>query len=110
MQYEIHSKKVFYNGLPCGIYKSYEVFTEYRIMRADNLVKAINGMSKEEAIEAVTKLRDDAAKQVQWKEEPQNKISPILIGPAPAPIDHVRKNIDNTKRFADDILKALQGK
>ena len=77
----------------------------------DILIRAINGMPVEQAIKAVTQLRDQASQQASWQHTPQNPGFPILRqipGPSTS-IDEVRLNIQNTERFCNDVLKALKG-
>ena len=68
-------------------------------------------MPVEQAIKAVTQLRDQASQQASWQHTPQNPGFPILRqipGPSTS-IDEVRLNIQNTERFCNDVLKALKG-
>ncbi len=114
MVYEIHGKPLNYDGVKCGIYKFQNPVQrmEYAEMDMTLLVNAINGMPVEKAIAAVAQLRDQAAQQAKWEHTPQNLGFPILRqlpGPS-AEIGEVRGNIQNTERFCNDILSALQGK
>lgn len=112
MGYEIHGKLVMPQGV-CGIYKSVMggITIAYAVMDPDRLAAAINSMNKNNAIEAVTALRNQAAEQAKWEETPQNLGFPILQEkPGPTPITEVRGNIQNTEIFCNDVLKALQGK
>lgn len=48
---------------------------------------------------------------MNWKSTPENIGSPILVSSnRPVPIDKVRQNIENTKIFAEEILRVLGGK
>ena len=114
MVYEIHGKQLAHDGNDCGIYKSPNPVQrmEYAVMDMNLLVNAINGMPIGQAIKAVTQLRDQAAQQARWQHTPQNPGFPILRQlPGPSTdIDEVRENIQNTERFCNDVLAALQGK
>ncbi len=113
MQYQIHGKSVQQDGGECGIYKPQlgGMSIAYAVMNVDLLVRRVNGMPEDMALEAVAAIRDQAAEQAQWRSTPQNLGYPILRQtPEPIPIDEVRENIENTRRFADDILAALRGK
>ena len=112
MQYRINGKPVVHDGRECGIYKSQlrGISMGYAVMDVNLLVQTINGMPRDKAVEAVTVLRDQAAEQAQWQSTPQNIGYPILRQtPEQVPIYEVRGNIENTRRFTDDILKALKG-
>ena len=113
MTYEIRGKLLEYDGGGCGIYKSPGPMKrmEFAVMDMDLLVEAINRMPAERAIEAMTQLRDQASQQAGWKHTPQNPGFPVLRqNPEPSTlIDEVRENIQNTERFCNDVLLALQG-
>ena len=114
MAYKIHGKQVEHDGSECGLYKSPDPMQrmEYAVMDTNLLVGAINGMPVGKAIEAVTQLRDQASQQASWQHTPQNPGFPILRqNPGPSTsIDGVRSNIQNTERFCNEVLTALQGK
>ncbi len=114
MVYTIHGKTLMYEGSECGIYKSPDPISrpEYAQIDMGSLVRTINEMPKEKAIEAVTRLKDQASLQAGWQHTPQNPGFPILRqtpGPSTS-IDEVRGNIRNTERFCNDVLRALNGK
>mgnify|MGYP001591859789 CR=1 FL=1 len=113
MEYQIHDRKVVYDGNECGIYKSpgHMLRLEYAIMDVDHLIKTINDMPKSQAIEAVTVLKDKAAKYVALQHTPQNPGFPILRQiPGPSTeIGEVRKKIMNTEKLCNEILKTLKG-
>ena len=113
MVYLINGKQLAHDGGECGIYKSQHPVQrmEYAIMDMDILVRAINDMPVERAIEGVTQLREQASQQANWQHTPQNPGFPILRQ-LPEPdidIDEVRGNIRNTERFCNDVLKVLKG-
>ncbi len=114
MEYKIHGVAVWFDGVECGIYKSSNPVErpKYAVMDMNSLVCQINNLSKEKAIGALISLRDMAAEQAVWKNTPQNLGFPALIqtGGIATPIDKVRINLENTERFCNDILKALEGK
>jgi hypothetical protein len=114
MIYQIQGKQLEYVGGECGIYKAPSPMQrmEYAAMDMGDLVNTINGMPAEQAIQAVTQLKDLAAQQVGWQNTPQNLGYPILRQlPGPSiDIGEVRGNIQNTERFCNDVLAALQGK
>ena len=113
MEYLIHGRKVDYDGTECGIYKQMSggLKTDYAVMDIENLVRVINRLPVDKALEAVTELKDLVARQAKWEHTPQNGVPMILRynGPGPVPIDKVRGNIENTLRFSEEILKALKG-
>ena len=112
MQYQIHGKPILFDG-ECGIYKHElaGISVRYAAMDPTHLASAINGLSKDKAIEAVIALRDLAAAQATLQHTPENLGFPILRQiPEPTPIAEVRKEIANTERFCNDVLRALQGK
>ncbi|MEK6809227.1 MAG: hypothetical protein AABY40_01000 [Nanoarchaeota archaeon] len=113
MEYLIHGRKVNFDEIECGIYKqvSSGLKIDYAVMDIDHLVQVINGLPVDAAVEAVTELKDLAARQSRWEHTPQNGVPGILRynGPDPAPIEKVRGNIENTLRFSEEILKALKG-
>ncbi len=112
MQYNIHGKKVYYDGKECGIYKPSHggLCTDYAVMGVEQLVQVLNSMPKDTAITALTELKNQATEQSKWSSAPRNAGFPILRGPESTPINDVRQNIKNLQRFADDVLKALKGK
>lgn len=108
--FKVNGKIVSVNG-ECGIYKARGIGMDYGRMDPDHLVATINSMPLERAVEAVTYLRDEASKQVQWTATPRNLGSPILRQtPGPTPIDRTREYIRNTEKFCNDVLNALAGK
>lgn len=113
MTYHIHGKEVAYDAGECGLYKSQNPILrpEYAVMDMSMLVNAINNMPIEQAFEAVTQLRDQAAQQARWQHTPQNGGFPILRQiPGPSTSIHdVRGNIQNTERFCTAVLNALKG-
>ena len=113
MIYQIHGKQLVHDDSECGIYKSPNPVQrmEYAVMDRDILVRAINDMPVEQAIGAVTQLRDQASQQATWQHTPQNLGFPILrqVPGSSRSIDEVRGNIRNTERFCNDALKALKG-
>ncbi|MDD5191655.1 MAG: hypothetical protein PHH54_01960 [Candidatus Nanoarchaeia archaeon] len=112
MELKIHGQTLVYIGGECGIYKQDTPLSmDYAQMDQELIVRVINSMPKEKAIEAVTKLRDQAVEQAKWESTPQNLGFPILrrsLGPTP--INEVRANIENTVKFSEDVLKVLKGK
>ncbi len=114
MVYQIHGKQVKYDGGECGIYKSRNLMArmEYAVMDMGLLVEGINSMPLQEAVEAVTQLRDQAIEQKNWQHTPQNVGWPILkqLPSSDTSITDVRGNIQNTERLCNDVLSALSGK
>ncbi len=110
MEYQIHGRKLIYEGGECGIYKNDTAISQdYATMDERDLVNAINRLPKERAIEAVVQLRELASEQSKMSCTPQNAAFPILRKiPGTTPIDDVRKNIENTVTFTDEILKILR--
>ena len=109
-EYKIHGKTISHPG-ECGLYKSSMggLKTDYAVMEPGMLVAAINKMSIDDATKQMECLQDMAAHQMEMQETPQNGVPPILMysGPGPAPIEEVRDNIENTRRFCSDILMVL---
>jgi|SRR3989344_379011 len=111
MKLTIQDKHIAYYGGECGIYKNDTPLSlDYAAMDMTLLVNAINDLPKDKAIAAVTKLRDTASEQIKWESTPQNIGFPLLIRrPSPTPINEVRKNIENTVKFTEEVLRALKG-
>ncbi len=109
MKVKIHHRTFEYFGGECGIYKNdTPISFNYAKMDKSLLVSAINGMSREEAILAVTQLRDNSAEQTKLEAAPQNIGFPLLRRiPEPTPIGEVRAHIENTVRFSEAILRVL---
>ena len=80
MAYEIYGKPLDYDGGECGIYKSPNPIQrmQYAVMDVNIFVNAINSMPVEEAVEAVTQLRDQATQQAKWQHTPP-KIQDFLF-------------------------------
>jgi len=111
IEYIIHGKKVIHDGQECGIYKQKDAFgQDYATMDIGLLINNINSMPKDQAIPAVTQLRDMAVQQAKWTQTPHNLGYPILVGgPERTPIDKVRTYLQNTETVTNQILNALQG-
>ena len=110
----IHGKPVEYSGEECGIYRKVPpgLYMDYAVMDPEHLADRLNDLPRDLAITALTELRNMAAKQAAWSTTPGIVGAPIMrMTPAPqiTPIDEVRGKIENSRRFADEILKALQG-
>ena len=112
MKFKIYDKVVDCSDEECGIYKSdTPLSSDYAEMDRTLLIDKLNSMPKAKAIEAVAQLKEIASQQMRWNSTPQNVGFPILIKrPSPTSIDEVRPNIENTVKFCDEVLKALNGK
>ena len=97
----------------CGLYKQNGLNMDYAQMNPALVVSRLNGISRDQAIDAVTQLQRIVADQVSWRHTPRNIGFPILVqtsGAPPTPIEEVKPYLVNLDRFCSDILRALQGK
>jgi hypothetical protein len=111
VEYLVHGIRVDFLDQECGLYKPNGAVFDYAVMDPDHLVRAINGMPKDVALEQVAALRELAAGQVALREAPANLGSPILrvSGHQQVPLDQVRGNIQHLVDLTDKILEALGG-
>ncbi len=111
MEYIIYGKKLDYQVVECGIYKSADGgFTyDYAVMDISTLVSKINTLTKDKAIQAITGLRDLADNQIK-NGRPRNPGFPILRQtPEPEPMSaDISSKIRNTYELTDKILEILQ--
>lgn len=108
----IHGKPVSIDG-ECGIYRTIGggVGVGYSVMNPSVLAETISGLSRSQAIGAVTALRDKAVEQAGRQDTPRNLGFPILRqSPEPISIDEVRGKVANTARVCNDILGVLEQK
>ena len=108
----IHHKEIEYNSeLEYGLYFAGEMgFQNYNIMYLDKSAVLLNKMPEDKVIEQAKLLKTTAEIQLAWQSTPGIIGSPFLVSSNKSvPIDDVRKNIENTKLFAEDLIKVLSG-
>jgi hypothetical protein len=111
---EIHGKKLEYDSkLEYGLYLSDGIlgFQNYVNLYVPQSADGLNKFDKNNALLQAQELKKQAEIQLKWKTTPGIIGSPILISNKKSvPIDEVRKNIENTKLLADNIINILGGK
>jgi len=109
-EYTVNGRIVPKPGI-CGIYNAvHGLGAEYFPIEPDELVTRINKIPIEDALKALTIIRDVAAEQVKWHNTPQGPLYPILVqSPPPIPIGMARPYLKNTMAFCDELLTALKG-
>jgi hypothetical protein len=109
----IHGKEIEYDSkLEYGLYFPGDMgFQNYSVLYIDKSAELLNKIPKDKAIEQTKTLRDFAKAQIEWKSTPNIIGNPILVcNRKPVPINDVRKNIENTKLFAENLIEVLSGK
>lgn len=92
--YEIHGKQVEYGGEECGLFSPVaHSVSIYLPVDMDKFVGALNAIPPDQAIVEASELRDLAARQARFI--------------PPDDVSHSR--IENTRKFAEEVLKALSG-
>lgn len=109
MEYEIHGKpiNVDYN---CGMYHAEKGFLSmsFGLINFDLVVKRINSFPKDKVLEELTNFRKKAELQSKLTNTPVD-VDYVIFGRSGIPkIDEVRKTIENTVRFCDDVLRILK--
>jgi len=113
MEYKIHCKTIKFEGV-CGIYSRYNnrVYTDYKTMNQNLIEKRLNDLSKNEVIETLAQLREEAAKQLEKKDSLIATISlseGVTFRKKIGIQNELRQYIKNTVEFCDDVLRALKG-
>ena len=114
MEYQIHGIPVYLDEkAECGIYKPRDggLINDYSEMNPADMIKILNSVPKERAIEEIAGLKDLADKQLK-NGGASDFGSPFLKrkNNFQVPFSDVEGNIENTRKFAEDILRALSGK
>lgn len=107
MTYIVNGKEVDPQG-ECGLYLRHLLTHRYAVMDPQKLVGKVNQLPQDKARDQVIALRDMVDRQLQAGVAPGTIGSPILRGgPTPTPLEDVKGNLENLKRFTDEILVAL---